>query len=228
MSKVVLGMGEFVSMKGLKDIALITSGLGQMPVFWDGKDSVLELKAAHYNWKQMEWWAFYFEHKFRALFDHHLTFPGERYDQVQFDLKGEINWDLKAKAITSGDQKVILNDKTSMENSIARHGYHGEIIGLCDVEYDDDARSFQHWHTQLKGGLSAYEKERKTRTSTSRWRKKSATLKEVAFVVFEEKDLPKLLTMKQGRNSNGKPRPEKYMLDMTEVNLFFHERFLCR
>ena len=214
-------------MKGLNDIALITSGLGDMPVDWDGKQSVLELKAADYNWRQMEWWAFYFEYKFRALFSNRLTIPGERFDRVQFDLKGEINWDLKAKAITLGDNNVILNDKTSMENSIARHGYHGEIIGLCDVEYDDEARRFQHWHTQLKGGLSTYEKKRKSRTSTSRRRKKSAALKEVVFVIFEEHDLPKLLTMKQGRNSNGLPRPEKYMLDMAKLDQFYHKRLVC-
>ena len=41
-------------MKGLNDIALITSGLGDMPVDWDGKQSVLELKAADYNWQGAE------------------------------------------------------------------------------------------------------------------------------------------------------------------------------
>ena len=86
-------------------------------------------------------------------------------------MKGEINWDLKAKAIKSDDHKVILNDRAAMEDSIARHGFHGEIIALCDVEYNDINRSFQRWHSELKGGLSKYEKERKQRTSVSRYRK---------------------------------------------------------
>ena len=76
--------------------------------------------------------------------------PGEKFDQVNFDLKGEINWDLKAKAIKSDDHKVILNDREAMEASIARHGYHGEVIALCDVEYNDINRSFQKWHSELK------------------------------------------------------------------------------
>lgn len=44
-----------------EDIEIIKRKLIDLPRNWDGKQCVLELKEANYNWKQMEWWAFYFE-----------------------------------------------------------------------------------------------------------------------------------------------------------------------
>ncbi len=46
-----------------KDIEIIRNELVNIPKLWDGKECILELKQANYNWKQMEWWAFYFEYK---------------------------------------------------------------------------------------------------------------------------------------------------------------------
>jgi hypothetical protein len=149
-----------------------------------------------------------------------FQFPGDRFDTVGFDLKGAINWDLKAKAIKSDDHKVILNDCAAMEQSIEKHGFHGEIIALCDVEYNDLDRSFQKWHIELKGGKSEYEFERESRTSISRYRKTKAELTEIVLLVLQKNDLEKLSIMRQGRNSNGKPRPEKYMLDFETIGEF--------
>ena len=203
-----------------KDIELLKEHLPQLPKFWDGKSCVLELKEAEYQWKQMEWWAFYFEYKFRNLFYDKFSFPGNSFSNVTFDLKGAINWDLKAKAIKSDDHKVILNDKAAMEQSIENDGFHGEIIALCDVEYNDLNRTFQKWHNELKGGKSKYELERETRTSVSRYRKTKAELMEIVLLVLKRDDLDLLSTMKQGRNSNGMPRPEKYMLDLETIDNF--------
>jgi len=204
------------------DIALLAEELTKLPTRWEGKACVLELKEADYNWRQMEWWAFYFEYKVRQLLAEKLIFPGERFGTVTFDAKGQINWDLKASAIKTNNHTIILNDKTAMEQSIEKHGFHGEIIGLCDVEYNDSDRSFQKWHTELKGGKSDYEIERENRTSISRYRKTKAVLTEVVLLVLVEKDLDGLSTMRQGRNSNGKPRPEKYLLDLEEIGTFTH------
>jgi hypothetical protein len=137
-----------------KDINVLKADLIYLPKYWDGRSSILELKEANYNWRQMEWWAFYFEYKAKELLAKYFSFPGDRYGNVSFDMKGAINWDLKAKAIKSDDHKVILNDRSAMEQSIAKTGYHGEIIALCDVEYNDIDRTFQKWHSKLKGGKS--------------------------------------------------------------------------
>jgi len=202
------------------DIDILKANLINVPKYWDGKSCVLELKEADYNWRQMEWWAFYFEYKVKNILVDKFTFPGDRYDNVTFDLKGLINWDLKAKAIKSDDHKVILNDKSAMEQSIEKTGYHGEIIALCDVEYNDLDRGFQKWHNELKGGKSKYELEREARTSVSRYRKTKAYLTEIVLIIFTKDDLDILSLMKQGRNSNGQPRPEKYMLDLETIDSF--------
>jgi hypothetical protein len=206
--------------KYLKDIEILKENVYKLPIFWDGKNSVLELKEADYNWRQMEWWAFYFEYKMQQLLKGKFNFPGDAFNNTCFDMKGGINWDMKAKAIKSDETKVILNDVCAMQESVEYNGFHGEIIALCDVKYNDTDRSFQKWHTELKGGKSNYELERESRTSVSRYRKTEATLTEVVLIVFKKDDFKALSIMKQGRNSNGKPRPEKFMLDLETIDCF--------
>lgn len=202
----------------LNDIATVKKALADLPKVWEGKKSVLELKAADYNWRQMEWWAFYFEHLCHQRLRGAFEVPGERFGTVGFDLKGCVNWDLKAKAIKSDDHKCILNDCAAIDAAIKKHGEHGVIIALCDVEYNDVNRSFQKWHSRLKGGLSAYEKERRTRTAVSRYRKTKAQLAELLFLRFDKAAVQQLGRMNQGRNSNGAPRPPKYMLDLEALS----------
>ena len=204
------------------DISKLTTLLPNLPTIWEGKECVLELKAVDYNWRQMEWWAFYFEFKARELLKDAFTIPGDKYDTVRFDLKGEINWDFKSHAIKGNSHSIILNDKSAMEQSITAHGKHGEIIALCDVEYNDHDRSFQKWHSELKGGKSKYEAKREARTSCSRYRKTRAELVEIVLVTLDADALKTLPTMRQGINSNGKPRPEKYMLDLEKLNAYGH------
>lgn len=210
----------------LSDILAAKRALSSLPLHWDGRASVLELKAADYQWKQMEWWAFFFEHLCQRALVGVFQFPGERIGPVKFDAKRSVNWDLKSKAIKSDAHRAILNDKTAMEQSVRAHGEHGVMLALCDVEYNDHDRSFQRWHTDLKGGLSAYEHERLARTSVSRYRKTSAGLTEILFLRFDARNLALLGTMRQGRNSSGAARPEKYMIDLEAPGPFLAERLL--
>ncbi len=198
--------------------------LKQLPTVWDGKKCIIELKNADYQWRQMEWWAWFYEFKVKQLLANIASIPGKKYENVEFDLKRSINWDLKASAIKSGSHKIILNDKQAMETSCMEFGRHGEIIALCDVEYDDADKSFQKWHTALKGRQSKYEIDRKKRTSQSTKRKTKAIVTEILFITFSLKDFKELLIMKQGRNSNGKPRPPKYLFDVNKVHLFEHHK----
>jgi len=206
----------------LKDLTIFKENFINLKTFWDGKECILELKDADYNWKQMEWWGFYFEYLITKSLknESEIEIQGQKINNVKFDLSGNINWDIKASAIKSDNHKIILNDKIAMEKSIELNGYHGEIIGLCDVEYNDEDRTFQKWHTKLKGGKSKYEKAREVRTSISRYRKTKANLIEIIFVIFKKSDLYILDIMKQGRNSNGAKRKEKYMLNLEMINKF--------
>lgn len=210
-----------------KDVQSAKRLLSTLPTIWDGKESVLELKEANFNWRQMEWWGFYFEHLCYERLEGSFEIPGDRYGTARtacFDIKGSINWDLKAKAIKSDDHRSILNDTKGMKWSIKEYGAHGLIIALCDVEYNDDDRTFQKWHQALKGGKSKYEINREQRTSVSRYRKTSAELQEVLFLVVTAKNISSLEIHHQGRNSNGKPRPPKYMLNYETVNKFLVDR----
>ncbi|MGV8018416.1 MAG: hypothetical protein AB2L26_09600 [Ignavibacteria bacterium] len=203
------------------DVNIISASISSIPHKWEGKECVLELKEADYQWRQMEWWAFYFEFKVKNLLGKtNIEIPGDRIGNVVFDLKGSINWDLKASAVKTDNHKIILNDKEAMDISVERDGSHGEIIALCDVEYNDVDRKFQKWHTELKEGKSKYEVEREKRTSVSRYRKTSAELIEILFVIFKKEDLDYLSIMKQGRNSNGSPRKVKYLVDLEQINPF--------
>jgi len=201
-----------------KDIANAKAALASLPCDWEGKKSVLALKEANYNWRQMEWWAFFFEYLCRERLANTFQMPGERIGSVTFDLKGCVNWDMKAKAIKSDSHKCILNDRSSTDASIKTHGAHGVMIALCDVEYNDVNRTFQTWHSELKGGPSAYETERRTRTAVSRYRKTHAVLTEILFLRLDKHSVRRMGEMKQGRNSNGKQRPLKYMLDLEDVD----------
>lgn len=203
-------------MPPLDDVDIAQELLANLPVFWDGKKCVMELKHADYNWRQMEWWGFYFEYLCRNRLSPQFAVPGDQYGKVntaRFDAKRTINWDFKAKAIKSDDHRSILNDTAAMDWSIKKYGSHGLIIAMCDVEYNDVDRSFQKWHTTLKEGRSKYETAREKRTSVSRYRKTSATLQEILFLVINPRNASLLGIHHQGRNSNGKPRPPKYMLD---------------
>ncbi|GIV99799.1 MAG: hypothetical protein KatS3mg058_1203 [Roseiflexus sp.] len=211
------------------DICVAKRLLLGIPVDWDGKESVLKLKDVNYNWRQMEWWSFYFEYLCRDRLKSDFTIPGDSFGKVKtacFDLKRTINWDLKVKAIKSDDHRSILNDKRAIDNSIGKYDAHGFIVALCDVEYDDDNRTFQKWHEELKGGKSKYEKEREQRTIVSRYRKTRAVLQEILFLLVTPENRHNLLEYRQGRNSNGKPRPTKYMLDFDQVNHFLVCRML--
>ncbi len=145
-----------------------------MPTKWDGKTAILKLKEIDYQWKQMEWMAWYFEALCQDLLPQAgFKMPGKKYGNVEFDSFRNINWDMKTSAIKSDRHRVILNDKIATDKSLEVFGYHGLILALVDVEYNDDNRSFQRWHSELKGGLTKYEQNRISRNATSRYRKKS-------------------------------------------------------
>ncbi|MCW5763417.1 MAG: hypothetical protein KIT88_09280 [Phycisphaeraceae bacterium] len=199
-----------------EDLHQIIPLLADIPMRWDGKSCVLEMKERNFQWRQMEWWAFYFELLCRDRLSSVLRMPGDRYNSVQWDATGRINWDFKSKAIKTDTNSFILNDQEAMNASVETHGEHGLIVCLCDVEYNDKDRTFQRWREELAGGRSAYQQQREKRTSNSRYRKVLAVPVELVFMRFDAASLSRLGTMRQGRTSNGKPRPVKYSVNLEQ------------
>lgn len=190
----------------------------------DGRDAVLELKDADYNWKQMEWQGWYFEHKaYTSLVDQIGGDVGPTYGSTEFDYQRENVWDLKAHSTTtpSGNERrdMYLNDKTSVEDCIRANGGIGFIVAHGDPEYDDEDRSFYHWHQELKGGKSDYVKRREERDAPTRERKQAFRIKTISayFVpsleaLLNGEDDGWIRPRSQGRNADGSDRPKKYAL----------------
>ncbi len=204
-----------------KDAEIIAAALTDLPVFWNGKEAIMELKSLDYQWRQMEWIGWYFEVRCaEQLKERGFAFPGDRYGNTTFDCKNAINWDMKSHAIRSDTHNAILNDVEAVDESIEQYGNHGVIMALLDVEYNDEDRSFQKWHTDLKGGLSDYELERIARNATSRYRKRSAQLQQVLILAINEDNKSLLGVYRQGRNADGSPRQQKYMINIEMAHEF--------
>lgn len=209
-----------------EDTNLLSKVLGGITdTRWDGRQCILELKKVNFQWRQMEWMGFYFEFLCRKLMIHAgFSFPGKKYDKVEFDSFRSINWDIKTSAIKSSHHRIILNDKNATEESIDEFGCHGLILALVDVEYNDDERTFQKWHDALKGEPSNYVKKNRAKNVTSRYRKTQARLEQILLLVMDGNNLSCLDTHRQGRNSNDNARNLKYSLDVEQADIFEVDR----
>lgn len=206
------------------DMNRVAPLLRGLPKRWEGKECILRMKECDYHWRQTEWWAFYFELLCRERLASVLRMPGDRDRTTVWDGTGSINWDFKGKAIKTDTRSMILNDHEAMNASIDKHGEHGLIVCLCDVEYNDKDRTFEQWRTDLHGGKSKYQVARDLRTPISRYRKTLAVPVELLFMRLDATSKDRLGLMKQGRNSNGKDRPVKYTINIEACSDFIMHR----
>ena len=207
--------------KYIEDINKFNLLFQNFPKYWDGKSCINEMRSKGGQWRQMEWCGWYFELKCKEILKNHFSLPGDKFGNVEFDCRGNINWDFKNHAIQSGTN-IILNDKEAIDTSLNKNRYHGFIVSECDVKYDEDG-SFKKWHDQLKGRVSSYQLEAKKRKANSRKRKVSAELKQIIFMVLNQSDLSKLIIHKQGRNADGANRKVKYQFDLRKINEIYHQ-----
>lgn len=204
-------------------IAKLAKLLADIPAFWDGRNSILEMKKADYpHWKQMEWIGFYFQFLCDTKLSPLVKIPGPKYGRVEFDGFLKIPWDFKVhpnkNAKGQENNSVIVNDRLATAKAIKQFGGAGLILAIGDAKYNDESRSFQIWHKKLKGGLSNYEKQRILRKAPSRLRKTAFDLKEVKLILLDDKILRKLGSFQKGfRNSDGSPRNAKVLLDLRNI-----------
>ena len=197
--------------------------LKQMPAVWNGRKAILEMRDSGYpHWKQMEWIGFYFQFLCDTKLPPLVKIPGPKYGRVEFDGFSEIPWDFKAhpdKNANGQDNKsVIVNDSLAIAEAIKQFGGAGLILAIGDAKYNDEDRSFQVWHRELKGGLSNFEKERILRKAPSRLRKTEFRLREIKLILLDDKKVRGLGSFQEGfRNSDGSPRNAKVLLDLESV-----------
>lgn len=209
-----------ISQKTIDDLIKI---LSKIPSVWDGRKSIMEMKNADYpHWRQMEWIGFYFQYLCDTNLPLVMKIPGPKYGRVEFDGFSEIPWDFKAHPHKDAKGKVsasvIVNDRRAILEAIKKFGAAGLVLAIGEAKYNDEDRSFQLWHKELKGGLSSYEKERILRKAPSRLRKVSFRLNEIALILLDAQSVKKLGSFQKGfRNSDGSPRKTKVLLDLNKI-----------
>ena len=206
-------------MEASKHLGLILKK--RMPsTLWDGRESIIEMKTGgSTQWRQMEWIGFYFEFICGKCLHDVMEIPGPKYENTEFDGFFNIPWDFKAHAMNTSSNKVIVNDKESVALAIKEFGVVGLILALGEVEYNDDDRKFQKWHSKEKGGQSQFEKDRIARGAWSRKRKVSLALKQISFVPITKQTLRKCGSFqKKFRNADGSPRRSKILIDLEKLN----------
>lgn len=205
----------------------IQSSLSKFPKVWDGKECINQMREeGSKHWRQMEWIGWYFQHLCDTKLNTVFQIPGEsfRNGNVSFDGAAEgYNFDFKAHAwvTASGKRKpcTVLNDKVSMDESVAKYGRHGLLLALLKCEYDQDG-SFKKWHDSIKGEISEYVKDGIKSGRLSRKRKVRAYVEKYVILTITRENINRLPVMNQGRNSNGKPRMQKYGINLEDMALF--------
>lgn len=203
------------------DFEILVDRLREFPFHWDGKECILDLKAANFNWKQMEWIGFYFEYLCQSRLQPPFQIPGPSYGNVKFDAFWQFPWDFKAHvALNKKGQKqnnVIINDKNAINQALDQYGSLGLVIAIGEADYNDEDRSFWLWHQALKGGMSDYERERIKRKAPSRARKVAFHVISYSLYLIFPHNVSQLKIHKQGRNADGSPRAPKLQLDIRRL-----------
>jgi len=185
---------------------------------WDGKKCILEMKENNgRHWKQMEWIGWYFEYWCNRNLKGVMEMPySKKYGNVSFDGYLKIPWDFKAHVTQSGD-KIIVNDHQAIKKAIKDFGCVGLIIVTGPVVYDE-SQEFKKWHDEQKGKITDYVLKNIERGAPSRRRKVSMKISKISFVKLDDDCLKKYSSIhNQGRNSDGKPREPKVLLDLTKI-----------
>ncbi len=202
----------------------IVSITKKIPVRWNGRRAILNMKSAGYpHWKQMEWIGFYFQFLCENALSTFMEIPGPQFGNVSFNGFFDIPWDFKVHPIKDAKGKasasVIINDRLAIVQAIKRYGAVGLILAIGEATFNDEDRSFYFWHKLLKGGFSTYEKLRISRKAPSRRRKTSFRLIEINFILLDDETVAGLKSFQEGfRNSNGTPRKAKLLLDLDSIN----------
>jgi hypothetical protein len=198
----------------------ISEGFKNILLVWDGRKSILEMKESGFpHWKQMEWIGWYFQFLCERFLKDIVEIPGPKFGNVRFDGFLKIPWDFKDHAINTSSHQIIVNDSEATAIGIEKFGSVGLILAMGIVEYNDEQRTFQKWHEALKGGKSKYELERIKRGAWSRLRKTEFNLEQISFIKIDDNVLIKCGSFQRDfRNSNGRPRREKVLLDLEKLD----------
>jgi hypothetical protein len=196
------------------------------PLVMDGKICVQEMQELEdANWKQVQWQGFYFEMKAVNALTSELGGGRRKLFNTSFDYVRNFIWDLKAHSSEneggSSTSSCILNDSRAIELAAGQSGV-GFVILSGKPTYD---REFTKWHKEFRGGGE----EEPRRTLKSSFQSESLDIFFVPTVQRLERAVAigEMSINAQGKNSNGKPRPPKYGIDLnrakgSDIQVFSH------
>lgn len=198
------------------------------PLHMDGKDCVTEMRDMEYKegWRQTEWQGWYFQMKMQEALTKQIGGGRRKIFNTEFDYVYKNIWEIKAHSSISkkgkSEKEAQLNDSEAMEVAINNGGL-GLIILSGIPTYDFE---FTRWHKSFRGNNSGEPRK----TLKSRF---AASSLEIFFIPTTERlkqavDNSELKSKPQGKNSNGKPRKDKYWINLalskgTNLEVFSHK-----
>jgi len=194
------------------------------PKQFDAKESIIWLHKYSNQKKQDEWAAFYYEEYAFPLLTNFLGgWKGPRITKdKRFDYQREYVWDLKMESMYDKNgaktKWVILNDKSATDRIINDEKGIGFIIAKTRFSFDLDGK-LKTWRNKFENKIS-----KKTGPGKTRVLKTNGNVQEFfAVLIKDKKGIKKAITekwidiFKQGRNSNGDPRPPKYQMNIEKI-----------
>lgn len=192
-----------------------------MPKIWDGRKSILEMKDADYKyWRQKEWPEFYFKFLCHRHFNSIIEISGKKYGNMKFDAFREIPWDFRVDSTDAKTYSVIANDAEIISDAISNYGYHGIILAIGNMEFDDKETSFKKWHDELRGKVSKYDRNKINSGIMSRTCKTTFSLKEIHFICFNSETLHQCCGLFQdsfGETDSNRPKKKEVRIDIGEI-----------
>ncbi len=194
------------------------------PKIFHGVESVKWLHQHSSQGRQDEWAAFFFEeYSFPLLTNFLGGWKGPRITRdKRFDYQREFVWDLKLESNYDKNDKssdwIILNDKNATDRIIKLEAGIGFIITKVNFKFDNTA-SFRNWRLGFEKKI-----KKKTGPGKSRILKESGKITELLAIIIKDEKILEIGIkegwiglFKQGRNSDGNPRPPKYQINVKKT-----------
>ncbi len=179
----------------------------------------------NYGYKQIEVSAFNLEYAIREVHGDIESFPfvytSDRPDNEREnycpDFKNMLTGHyLDAKLHCSADNKAILNDEHAIRKIVEEDGYIDILV--AEATYTPDDSTYRQYRELRNGGKSRYQIKNENNETNHRMIKAATTINQFAVYRVDKDMLANQLAlsiMKQGKNSNGKPRNTKFVLDLS-------------
>ena len=200
----------------VEEIAKIA--LQVVPLTMDGKKCIEQMREEEdKRWRQVQWQGFYFEMIMQSALTRYLGGGRKKLVNTEFDYIYRNIWDMKTHSNFNSKGKisdglVILNDTRAMDLAIQNGGL-GLIMLSGTPTYDIE---FTKWHKKYRGNSIGEPR----RVLKSKFVAESLEIYFIPSTSRLEEALKKMeIEIKpQGKNSNGKPRPSKYSLNLNNAN----------